>query len=378
MAPTLRVAIDATSLYDIRSGVGRFTAAVLAGAGASSDVEAVAYAVTFRGSGRLEDLVPPGVEVPRRRRMAAAPLRWAWRHSDGPRIERWTGSVDVVHGTNFVVPPTSGAAVVTIHDLTYLRYPEMCTSDVLQYRELVPRALGRGATVHTVSEFVRAEVIEHYRLADDRVVTVPNGITAAPPGDAGQGGRMAGGHRYLLAIGTVEPRKDLPGLVEAFDELADGDPDLRLVIAGADGWGADALTHAVAAARHGDRVVRLGFVDEDARADLLAGAEALVLASRYEGFGLTAGEAMAAGVPVVATATGGIPEVVGDAGVLVPPDDPLALASSLAVLLEDEAQRARLAALGPERAATFTWDRTVAGLIDLWGRAVGQRTRSTS
>jgi glycosyltransferase involved in cell wall biosynthesis len=378
VAPTLRVALDATSLYDIRSGVGRFTAAVLAGAGAAPDVEAVAYAVTFRGSGRLEDLVPPGVEVARRRRMAAAPLRWAWRRGGVPALEQWTGPVDVVHGTNFVVPPTRGAAVVTIHDLTYLRYPEMCTSDVLQYRELVPRALARGATVHTVSEFVRAEVIEHYRLADDRVVAVPNGITPGAAGDAGQGGRMAGGHRYLLAIGTVEPRKDLPGLVQAFDGLAADDGDLRLVIAGADGWGADALTDAVAAARHGDRVVRLGFVDEDARADLLAGAQALVLASRYEGFGLTAGEAMAAGVPVVATATGGIPEVVGDAGVLVPPDDPTALASALSVLLDDQEQRAQLAALGPERAATFTWERTVSGLVDLWQRTVGQRTRATS
>lgn len=378
MPRTLRVALDATSLYDIRSGVGRFTAAVLAGAGASPEIEAIAYAVTFRGSGRLEDLVPPGVEVPRRGRMAAAPLRWAWRRSDGPRIERWTGPIDIAHGTNFVVPPTRGAAVVTVHDLTYVRYPEMCTTDVLQYRELVPRALHRGATVHTVSEFVRGEVIEHYRLAEDRVLVVPNGITPAPPGDAGQGGRLAGGHRYLLAIGTVEPRKDLPGLVLAFDELAADDPELRLVIAGADGWGAEALTEALAAAHHRDRVVRLGFVDEEARADLLAGAEALVLASRYEGFGLTAGEAMAAGVPVVATATGGIPEVVGDAGVLVPPDDPAALASALSVLLADSEQRARLAALGPARAAKFTWDRTVSGLIDLWQGAVGQRTGATS
>ncbi len=348
MPRPLRVALDATSLYDIRSGVGRFTAAVLAGAGESPAVEAIAYAVTFRGSGRLEDLLPPGVQVPRHLRMAAAPLRWAWGRTAGPRIEHWTGPVDVVHGTNFVVPPTRGAAVVTVHDLTYLRYPEMCTSDVLQYRQLVPRALQRGATVHTVSEFVRAEVIEHYRLPEDRVIAVPNGITAAPLGDPGQGGRLAGGGRYLLAIGTVEPRKDLPGLVLAFDELAADDPDLRLVIAGADGWGAEALTEAVAAAHHGSRVVRLGFVDEEARADLLAGAEALVLASRYEGFGLTAGEAMAAGVPVVATATGGIPEVVGDAGVLVPPDDPAALASALAVLLGDPEQRAQLAALGAQ------------------------------
>ena len=366
----LRVAIDATSLYDVRSGVGRFTAEVLAGAGRQPALDPIAYAVTWRGAGRLEALVPPGVRTAPRRRMAAFPLRRAWSRTDRPAIELWTGAVDVVHGTNFVVPPTRGAAVVTIHDLTYLRFPEMCTRDVLQYPDLVGRALRRGATVHTVSEFVRGEVLEHYGLSPERVVTVPNGITAGVVGAPERGWRSAGGDRYLLAIGTVEPRKDLPGLVRAFDELAGDDPEVRLVIAGADGWGADALTMAIAGARHAERVVRLGWVDETSRADLLAGATALVLASRYEGFGLTAGEAMAAGVPVVATAVGGIPEVVGDAAVLVPPGDVTALAGALGALLADPPHRARLAAQGPARAATFTWARTIEGLADLWRSVV--------
>ncbi len=369
----LRVALDATSLYDIRSGVGRFTAEVLAGAGSRADIEAIAYAVTFRGAGRLEDLLPPGVEPARRRRMAARPLRRAWARSDRPRIEWWTGPVDVVHGTNFVVPPTGGAAVVTVHDLTYLRYPEMCTSDVLQYRDLVPRALCRGAVVHTVSEFVRGEVLEEYGLPGDRVVAIPNGITTAWEGDPGSGSHLAGGGRYVLAIGTVEPRKDYPGLIRAFDLVAADDPELRLVIAGADGWGADAVTEAIGAAHHRDRVVRLGWVDEQARADLLAGATVLVLASHYEGFGLTAGEALTAGVPVIATDVGGIPEVVGDAAVLVPPNDPEELAAQIAALVADEPARARLAKLGPARAATFTWSRTVDGLADLWSSVAGGR-----
>jgi len=366
----LGVALDATSLYDLRSGVGRFTGEVLAGAGRRPDLDAIAYAVTWRGAGRLEDLLPPGVRAAPRRRMAAFPLRQAWIRSDHPRIERWTGPIDVVHGTNFVVPPTQGAAVVTIHDLTYLRFPEMCTSDVLQYIDLVPRAVRRGAVVHTVSAFVREEVIQQYGLSPDRVVAVPNGITPTVVGDAAQGSRAAGGERYLLAIGTVEPRKDLPGLVRAFDEVAAEDGDLRLVIAGADGWGADALTDAITTAHHAARIVRVGWIDEPARADLLAGATALVLASRYEGFGLTAGEAMAAGVPVVATAVGGIPEVVGDAAVLVSPGDEAGLSAAIQGLVADDHRRAELAALGPAQAARFTWARTVDGLVDLWRSVV--------
>ncbi|MGH9273829.1 MAG: glycosyltransferase family 4 protein [Acidimicrobiales bacterium] len=366
----LRVALDATSLYDLRSGVGRFTEEVLEGAGRRADVDPVAYAVTWRGAGRLETLLPTGVRAAPRRRMAALPLRQAWARSDRPRIEWWTGPVDVVHGTNFVVPPTRGAAVVTIHDLTYLRFPEMCTSDVLQYVDLVPRALRRGATVHAVSEFVREEVLQHYGLPADRVVAVANGITPTLVGDPARGRQAAGGERYVLAIGTVEPRKDLPGLVRAFDEVAGEDEDLRLVIAGADGWGAEALTDAITDAHHAARIRRVGWIDEPARADLLAGATALVLASRYEGFGLTAGEAMAAGVPVVATAVGGIPEVVGDAAVLVPPGDVASLAGAVAGLVSDAEQRARLVEQGRARAETFTWTRTIDGLVALWRSVV--------
>ncbi|MEX2293806.1 MAG: glycosyltransferase family 1 protein [Acidimicrobiales bacterium] len=370
MPAPLRVALDATSLYDTRSGVGRFTEEVLHGVGVDNSIDAIAYAVTFRGAGHLADLLPPGVRPARRRRMAALPLRQAWARSDHPSIERWTGAIDVVHGTNFVVPPTRAAAVVTIHDLTYVHFPQMCTADVLQYPELVRRALHRGAVVHTVSEFVRDEVIDHYHLPADRVVAVPNGITATAPGDPASGSRLAGGDRYLIAVGTVEPRKDYPGLVQAFDQMAATDADLRLVIAGSDGWGADALTAAIDAAHHKTRIVRLGWIDDPARADLLAGAEALVLASRYEGFGLTAGEAMAAGVPVVATAVGAIPEVVGDAAVLVPVADVDALAEALSLLVADDIRRSQLIEAGRERSAMFTWSRTVEGLVALWRSVV--------
>jgi len=366
----LRVAVDATSLYDVPTGVGRFVREVLAEAGTRPHLEVSAYAITLRGRGRLADLVPPGVSVGHRGLpMAARPLRAAWRHGDRPRIDRWIGPLDVVHGTNFVVPPTTAAAVVTIHDLTYLRFPEMCTGAVLGYPQLVARALDRGALVHTVSEFVRAEVLDHYGLRPERVMAVANGITTPPSGDAAAGRARAGGERYVLAVGTVEPRKDLPGLVAAFDLAADQDADLRLVIAGADGWGAEALTDAVARSPHAARIVRTGWVDEQSRSDLLAGATALAVSSRYEGFGLPAAEAMASGTPVVATDVGALREVVGDAAVLVPGGDPPAMAAALIRVAEDKGLRADLRARGLARAATFTWARTVDGLEGIWASA---------
>src|SRR5437763_3540051 len=122
----LRVAVDATPLYGARTGVGAFTAGILAALAARPDVDASAYAVTWRGRGRLAQLLPAGVRAAGGPPLAARPLRWAWRHADIPAIDRWTGAVDVVHATNFVLPPTRRAAgVVTVHDLTPLRFPEL-------------------------------------------------------------------------------------------------------------------------------------------------------------------------------------------------------------------------------------------------------------
>src|SRR5439155_1002172 len=176
-------------------GVAVFTLGIAEALAARPDVEASAYALTWRGRGRLPGMLPAGVTAARGP-MAARPLRWAWQRSNHPAIELWTGAIDVVHGTNFVVP-----------------------------------------------------------------------------------------------------RKDHPGLVHAFDMLADRDRDVRLVIAGPDGWGADALAGAVADARHRDRVIRVGYVADDQRARLLHDAAAFVFPSVYEGFGLPPLEAMAAGVP---------------------------------------------------------------------------------
>lgn len=366
----LRVAIDATPLHDTRTGVGRFTEELIEGASRAPSVELVAYAVSWRGRRDLDRLVPPGVRTVRRP-MAARPLRALWRRFDVPRVDRWTGPVDVVHGTNFVVPPAGAARVVSVHDLTFLHHPEMVTADVRQYPGLIERAIAGGAWVHTDSDFVREEVIDRLGAPPSRVVTVPLGITAAPSGDAARGRARAGADRYVLAIGTIEPRKDFPALVRAFDVVAGELEDLRLVLVGPDGWGVEAFDAAVEVAHHRDRIVRTGFVDEATRGDLLAGASVLALTSVYEGFGFTPGEAMLAGVPVVSTAAGAVPEIVGDAALLVPPRDHGALVGALRRVLTDGGFADELRERGPAQARRFSWEATVEGIVTLWQRAAG-------
>ena len=371
----IRVAIDATPLLGERTGVGAFADGAIEAINRLDSVELVAFAITWRGRGGLGDVVPPGVRIPPLP-MVARPLHSAWSRFDGPVIEWWTGRVDAVHGTNFVVPPAHKAAeVVSVHDLTMIRYPEFCQPATLRFPDLIRRALRRGAMVHTDSRFVAAEVVDTFGAPAERVRAVPCGVPpellAAPgpsePADPSD-------RPYVLALAKTEPRKDLPGLVRAFDALAATHPDHRLVIAGPVGWGEQTLATAIDRARYRDRISRLGWVDRAERANLLRHASAFAYPSVYEGFGFPPLEAMAAGVPVVATDGGSVPEVVDGAARIVPVGEPDALAAALSSVLDDEEERARLISAGRWRAAEFTWERCAAGLVALYHDAIALKS----
>ena len=367
----LSVALDATPLLGARTGVAAMTLGALralVGEGDELGIDVSAYALTWRGRGTLAAALPDGVRA-YTRPMAARPLRALWRRVDWPRIESWTGPIDVAHGTNFVAPPTQrAAAVVTVHDLTPVRYPELCRSDTLAYPDLVRRALRRGAWVHTPSHAVADEVVELLGADPDRVVPIASGV---PMAEATAVATSTG--PYLCAVGTVEPRKDHVLLVRAFDAVAGDHPDLRLVIAGPDGWGAEQLAAAVDASPYRSRIERRGWVPEHERAALVAGSLAFVFPSVYEGFGYPPLEAMAAGVPVVATSAGALPEVLGDAALLVAPGYVDALAGAITRVIDDGALRERLIASGKMRAARYSWSSFARGLVELYRRAEAAR-----
>jgi len=369
----LRVALDATPLLGRPTGVGAFCRGALGALAARPGLEVSAFAVSWRRRHRLAEVLPPGVAW-HQRAMPARPLHQAWRHTSGPPLEWFVGAADVVHGTNFVVPPARAARVVTVHDLTSVLYPELCQPASLAFPELVRRALAEGALVHTPSAWVAGEVVELLGADPGQVRSVHSGIPALPDPARGAAPDLPPGtDRFVLAVGTAEPRKDLPGLVAAFDRLAAERPGLALVLAGPSGWGEEALDAAVARTGFAARVVRTGWVDDATLARLLAGAAVLAYPSRYEGFGFPPLQAMAVGVPVVATTAGSLPEVLGDAARLVPAGDPDALAGALAEVLDDEGRRAELVSRGLARAAGFTWEATAAGLDALYRDARSRR-----
>ena len=369
------MALDATPLLGRPTGVGAFCAGALGGLAARADLDVSAFAVSWRRRRDIPGLVPARVSS-RQRIMFARPLHVAWTHSSLPPIEWFIGSPQVVHGTNFVVPPAKTAAeVMTVHDLTVVRFPELCDRPTLEYPALIRRAVDRGAWVHTPSEFVAAETAEAFGIDPGRVRAVHHGIPVLARGtaDTPPFALPDGTTRYVLAIGTVEPRKDYPALVEAFGSVGRAHPDVALVIVGADGWGAERLADAVRTSPVRDRILRPGYLDDAGLAATLRRASVLAFPSVYEGFGFPPLQAMAAGVPVVATAVGAIPEVVGDGALLVDGGKPEELAEALTHVLDGGPDIEALIARGQRRTADFTWTKCADGLDRLYRDAWAAR-----
>lgn len=346
-------------------------------------LDLAATAFTWRGLADLPAALPPGV-VPAARRAPARLLHEAWARGEYLPIELLTGRADVVHATNFVLPPLRSArGVLTVHDLSYLRTPDAVTAASARYTTLVPRGLRRAAAVLTPSRAVAEEVIAAYRLDRDVVTPTPLGVDAewfdaAPPSP--QWLRSRGlPERYLLFVGTAEPRKNLQVLLTALRGLHGTYPDIPpLVLVGPPGWGPALDTAGLP--RHA--VVSAGYLDSVDLRTVVAGAVALCFPSRYEGFGLPPLEALAAGTPVVASDIPAVREVtgpvVGTAVRLVPPADPDRLADALLDVIDGgftglpegtgPAARPGVGARGSrpldprtagrEHARTYTWRRT--------------------
>jgi glycosyltransferase involved in cell wall biosynthesis len=220
--------------------------------------------------------------------------------------------------------------------------------DRFVFRTMVPRSVRRADRVLAVSEWTKRDLIERYGIPDQKIVVTPNGVDSL----FGPDGARRDGEPYALFVGTLQPRKDPLAALEAI-ALAGG--DLRLVLVGPDkGSGEEARRTASKLGLNG-RVEFAGHVDKEELAELYRSAACLVFPSRYEGFGLPVVEAMASGTPVVATAAGSIPEIAGDAAVLVEPGDPVALAGGIERAIAD---RERLVPAGLARAKRYSWAET--------------------
>ena len=297
-----------------------------------------------------------------------------WGVVDRPRVDRWLGAADVVHGTNYVVPPSGLPRLVSVYDCWFLLHPDRAHPAVVRAGAVLARSIAAGATVHCSSEATASTLRHIFPGVDACTVHLGALPLAAPPATCPI--PELDGPEFVLSTATLERRKNLPRLIEAFGLLAHQRRDLRLVLAGSDGDDRPHIEAAIDALgpEVGHRVLLTGFVDDPVRSWLLHHARVLAYPSLDEGFGFPLLDAMQARVPVVASRAGSIPEVAGDAAVLVPADDPTALAEALQHVLDDEVARTRLVEAGARRAAAFTWEAAAASMTSLYRRLGGSPT----
>ena len=362
----LRVGIDGRAFSSPAAGVRRYVTelgSALLALGEGVDIVALGGSRgTFpQGFGYVDEPWHP-------------PTNLGWTIAGLPRAAARAG-VDLIHAPAYTAPLWGAVpTVLTIHDVSYERHPEWYP----YRRDWLRRAFYRSsahaaAHILTVSEFSRREIAAAYGIPIEHVTVAPHGVSPAfSPGASPSSlpGRVTA--PFLLHVGDLHERRNLPVAIEA---LAGARPrvgsPLSLVLAGVDRGVGARLDEQAAAANV--PLIRLGAVDDAQLRSLYHAAAALVYPSRYEGFGLPVLEAMASGTPVLASRAASIPEVLGETGILLNPDEPTAWADAIVGVMTDAAQQARMRAAGVARAAEFTWARTARATLDVYLRVAGQR-----
>jgi len=375
VAEHLRVSLDVTAVPARPVGAGQYTLQLTRALAPRPDLDLVVVA-RHRDRARWATVAPAAglvAAAPERR-----PLRLAWEQIRLPSLLGHQG-VAVHHGPHYTMPEHSKVpAVVTVHDLSFFEEPEWHErSKVWLFKRAIRVAARRSAVVVCPSQATADELARWCRV-DAQVVVAHHGVdldrfgpaepspgsdaallaslpTGTGGGGTGSSAPLGDGTPFLVFVGTLEPRKDVPTLVRAFTRVADRHPDARLVLAGGAGWGASQVEAAVAASGIGDRIIRTGYVPDEVIPALFRTAAAVVYPALYEGFGLPALEAMACGAVVVTTSGSAMEEVAGDAAILVPPGDTAALSGALESVLDgrdpDPGRRKR----GLDIAARHTW-----------------------
>jgi glycosyltransferase involved in cell wall biosynthesis len=366
----LRVSLDVSAVPARAVGAGHYTLQLAGALAARSDVNLTLF-------GRRDDLRRWPDQAPGSTLVSAAPasrpLRLAWEQVRLPGLLARSG-VAVHHGPHYTMPERSSVpTVVTVHDLSFFVAPEWHErSKVLVFKRAIARAARKAAAVVCPSR-VTADELARWCRVEAEVFVASHGVDTAQfrPDEPKAGAdeatlatvdpRLADGRPYLLFVGTLEPRKDVPTLVRAFASVAGRHRDALLVLAGGDGWGVAPVEEAIGASGFADRVLRTGYVPDRVVPALLRAATAAVYPALYEGFGLPALEALACGAPLVTTSGTAMEEVAGSAAVLVEPGNAAALAEALdaeltgepgGLLSEDRRRR------GLEIASSHTWARS--------------------
>lgn len=310
------------------------------------------------GAGRLDLPIPVKL------------LNLAWHRAGWPPVETFGSDAEVVWSLHPLLMPSKWAAqVVTIHDLFFLDHPEATAAEVRRdYPALAAKHARTADAVIVISEYTRDLVRSRLQVPADRItVCYPGAPRWHPRPEPSTPGP-------ILHMGTIEPRKNVGAIIKAYRAMVERDPGVPpLLFAGRMTVPEESILSAEDKALLADRVLFFGYVTDEQRRRLYREASLLVIASSDEGFGIPALEAMTIGLPVVAAARGSLPEVIGDAGLLVDADDATALAGAMRRLLDDVELRRELTERGLERAKRFDWSAAADLLLEAFRGAIARR-----
>ena len=368
----MRIVIDYRPALRARTGVGEYVHQLACALGPlCPDDRLTLFSSSWRD--RFDATVAtavPGAHLSDHR-VPVRVLNFLWHRAEWPLVERFVGAAcDVAFSPHPLLLPSRAAQVVMVHDLDFLKHPERTQREIRRdYPRFARRHACRADAVIVPSKYTAREVELLLGVEPERIAVCPPGLPAwrdPPRGFARDG--------YLLFMGTSEPRKNVDGLLRAYERLVERWRDApRLVLAGKPAAQVGEVMDRVMRSPLAARIDQLGYVAESNRQQVYAGARALVLPSFDEGFGMPALEAMSLGIPVVASNRGALPEVVGDAGVLIDPADDESLGDALMRVLSDDQLAAMLARRGREQAARFSWDRTATLVRSAFTQAIARR-----
>lgn len=363
----MHVLIDLTQVPAGRMGIGSYAENLLA------QFDTVAPEIKFTAVLQSDD-APLRAAIPPRIRTLQVPAALCRRLPFRFALEQlllpflaWRCRVDVIHSLHYSLPHFAGGAkrVVTMHDMTAYVLPHMHPQIKGGYmRFFIRQAIQRADHLIFVSASALEECRNWFRLPLRNATIIHHGKSDAfhPEGPAKELAEVRARYRlpdqYLLYLGTLEPRKNVPLLLRAFAELAKRHPEARLVIAGKKGWYFDEIFHTAESLDLADRVLFTGYVDEADKPALMRGAFLFIYPSLHEGFGIPVLEAMATGVATIAGNRTSIPEIAGDGALLVDPESLPELTNALEFLYSNIDARTQLAARGLAQAAKFSWEKT--------------------
>jgi glycosyltransferase involved in cell wall biosynthesis len=372
----MRLAFNATSLLSPLTGIGQYSRQLAMGLAEYNAIDVdFFYGAFWQKSVRAEPI--PGAQTLLPWIRSNVPGSYALRRlvqqqrfSAHAKSEKF----NLYHEPNILPMPFDGPMVVTVHDLSWIRYPE--THPVERVRAMnkyFESGLRQASLILTDSEFVKREIIDVFGTNPDSILSIPLGVEPLfHPRNAMQTRPTLNKHRlnhaqYLLAVGTLEPRKNLELALDAYQQLpASLRKHYPLVLVGMKGWLASGLQKKMAPLIDSGEVRCLGYLTRTDLACVMAGATALIYPSLYEGFGLPPLESMACGVPVIASNVSSLPEVVGDTGFLIEPSDLGAAALALEEVISNSALRTRMAQMAKDRSLNFTWKNCVSNTINAY------------